>query len=196
MRGYSLFEVLMLAFDYLQTKIFYSKARLVRLPHRARNKKYIDYGKGLTTGRYCRIDAFPLDRAHGPIIRFGKSCQINDFVHIGAINKVVIGNNVLIASRVFITDHNHGSYSGDDHSIPTSLVVKRSLSSSPVELKDNCWVGEGVCIMPGVTIGENSIVAANSVVTKDVESNTIVAGVPAKAIKRFDFSQNKWLRCS
>lgn len=112
------------------------------------------------------------------------------------INKVVIGNNVLIASRVFITDHNHGSYSGDDHSIPTSLVVKRSLSSSPVELKDNCWVGEGVCIMPGVTIGENSIVAANSVVTKDVESNTIVAGVPAKAIKRFDFSQNKWLRCS
>ncbi|MCC9661799.1 lipopolysaccharide biosynthesis protein [Pseudoalteromonas sp. MB41] len=192
MKGYQLSDLIKTFISFVYTKVFFSNARLIRLPIVIRNKKNINFGSGFTTGKYCRIDAFPGGNRSKTLIKFGENCQINDFVHIASVDKVVFGDNVLIASRVFITDHNHGQYSGDNQSDPDSKVVERPLSHSPVELRDNCWIGEGVSIMPGVTIGENSVVAANSVVTKSVEPNTIVAGAPAKVIKIYDFNAKEW----
>lgn len=192
MRGYQLLDFIKILLSFIYTKLFFNNARIVRLPIVIRNKKNISFGSGFTSGKYCRIDAFPTKEDDKICIYFGDNCQINDFVHIASVDRVVFGNNVLIASRVFITDHNHGSYSGNVHSEPDSIVSERPLGHSPVELQDNCWIGENVSIMPGVTIGKNSIVAANSVVTKSVEPNTIVAGVPAKVIKVYDFEIKKW----
>jgi len=103
-------------------------------------------------------------------------------VHIGCTNKIVIGDNVLIASRVYITDHSHGEVTIDALNIPPNF--RPIISKGPVIIEDNVWIGEGVCILSGVTIGKNAIIGANSVVTKNVSPNSVVGGVPARVIKQ------------
>jgi lipopolysaccharide O-acetyltransferase len=117
-------------------------------------------------------------------------------VHIGALNRISIGNNVLIASRVFITDHNHGSYNGAHQSSPYTPPAIRDIISNEVKIEDNVWIGEGVCILPGVVIGKGSVIASNSFVTKSIPANSIAAGVPAKVIKKFDIKENIWKKPS
>jgi lipopolysaccharide O-acetyltransferase len=141
------------------------------------------------------MDALPVGAAGNPLIRFGKDVQINDFVHIGAIESVTIHDHVLIASRVFISDHNHGCYSGrSPHSDPHSVPVERQLSSSPVVIEENVWIGESVSILPGVTIGRGSIIAAQSVVSRSIPPNSIAAGAPARVIKTFNSVSRCWDR--
>jgi lipopolysaccharide O-acetyltransferase len=105
-------------------------------------------GDGLTTGVNVRLDAFaPHKKNH--VLVIGKHRQINDSIYIGAIEHVVIGDHVLIASRVFISDHNHGNYQVQvDFSRPEIPPVDRPLSSRPVRIGNNVWLGEQVCILP------------------------------------------------
>jgi lipopolysaccharide O-acetyltransferase len=139
------------------------------------------------------MDAIPLEGRSHPILKFGRNVQINDFVHIGAIESVTIKDNVLIASRVFISDHNHGCYSGSSqHSDPESVPIERPLSSSPVVIEENVWIGESVSILPGVTIGKGAVIGAQSVVTGNIPPFCIAAGVPARVLKSYDFSSGRW----
>lgn len=187
---YSVFQLIKLSMDYLYTKLFFPKCRLIRRPFVIRGKKFIDLGRNLTTGVGCRLDAFPLSREIR--LTIGNNVQMNDYVHIGAISCVKIGNDVLIASKVFITDHNHGQYSGDDQDRPDSLPIERKLFSKPVVIEDKVWIGEFVSILPGVTIGQGSIIGTMSVVTKDIPPYSIAVGSPARVIKTFNFTTNKW----
>lgn len=176
--------------DTLVSRILYPQCRLIRSPIQLKGKKSITLGIGLTTGVGNRIEAWgPLGEIH-----FGKDVQINDYCHITAVKSVSIDDNTLIASKVFITDHNHGSYSGDNQDSPNSVPVERRLISSPVSIGKNVWIGENVCILPGVRIGDGSIIACNSVVTKDIPKETIAAGSPAKPIKIYNQSTKKWSR--
>jgi lipopolysaccharide O-acetyltransferase len=189
-KEYGFFGRLRLLRDLLLTKLLYPKSRIIRHPLYIRGGRYIDLGTNLTTGINLRIDVFNLEQNSEPVLKIGTDCQFNDYVHIGVVNSVQIGNNVLIASKVFITDHNHGDFAGDPEiNLP---VAKRKLVSEPVFIGDNVWLGEGVMIMPGVTIGPNSIIGAGSVVTKDINENSIAVGVPAKVIKEYDATTNKW----
>lgn len=189
----SISEVLYLSFCKLKTILLFSSARLVRFPIDVRGGGYIDFGKSLTTGKYCRLETHPATKEK--VLHFGCNVQINDFVHIVASKNVVIGNNVLIASKVFITDCEHGSYKGDKNdSSPLAVPKERVLSSNPVCIQDNVWIGENVSILPGVTIGKGSVIGANSVVTKSIPENSIAVGSPAKVIKKFNFSTNNWER--
>ena len=104
---YSPAGALYVAVCFLLTKIFYRKARLIRFPIDVRGAKFINFGNRLTTGYLCRIEAYPDTQA--TVLHIGDNVQINDFVHIAAKQSVVIGSNVLIASKVFISDINHGS---------------------------------------------------------------------------------------
>lgn len=88
---------------------------------------------------------------------------------------IFIGDNVLIAPRVNILSVNH----------PTDPALRTGLILKPVRISNNVWIGAGATILPGVNIGENAIIAAASVVAKDVPPNCIVAGNPAKIIKNF-----------
>lgn len=186
-------EIIYLARCVISTKLSITSARLLRLPIDIRGKKGIDFGTGLTTGYGCRIESFSEDGSK--TLFFGNNVQINDYCHINALNSVRIGDNVLIASKVFITDLEHGSYAGNENdSQPSSIVKDRPLSSKPVVIGNNVWIGELCSILPGVTIGENSIIGANSVVTKSIPANSIAVGNPAKVIKQFNFSTNKWER--
>jgi acetyltransferase-like isoleucine patch superfamily enzyme len=188
---YGFFGVIKLAFDRIVTFFIFKNARIIRRPFDLRGKNKISVGRGLTTGRYCRIEAHGVNNKYSLII--GRDCEINDSVHIAAAGSVKLGDNVLIASRVFITDLNHGSYKGDLHSHPDIICNKRTLHVEPVDIGSNVWLGEGVVVLPGVTIGSSSIIGANSVVSRNIPANSIAVGNPAKVIKIFDFTLNKWV---
>ena len=153
--------------------------------HRVINPKYIEIGDNFLALDRFRIETF--DNYNGksftPKIKIGNNVVFNTDVHIGCINSIEIGDNCLFASRIYITDHNHGETSLE------MLKIKPSdrplVSKGPVVIKNNVFIGTGVAIMPNVTIGENSIVVTNAVVTKDVPPNAIVAGIPAVIIKQF-----------
>ena len=107
----------------------------------------------------------------------GSGTYIGRFLHLNAKRSVIIEKNVLISDRVFITDHHHGFSE-------KKPIINQSLpSAKEVLLKEGCWIGIGAVINPGVTIGRNSIVGSNSVVTKDVPDNVVVGGIPAKFIR-------------
>jgi len=196
LRNYGVVKGIKLLIQLVRTRIFFRPARLIRFPIYIRGKKSIKFGTGFTTGVGVRLDA--LGGRNTTQIEFGEGVQLNDYVHIGAIERIQIGNNVLIASRVFISDHNHGVYSGDDnkHSSPDELPAERILVSNPVIIGDRVWIGENVCILPGVNIGSGAIIGAGSVVTKEVLPETIVAGNPARTIREFDRLTSTWLPVS
>jgi lipopolysaccharide O-acetyltransferase len=191
---YGFFGLVRLTRDYALTRLFFPNARLVRFPIYVRGKLAIKFGDGLTTGVNLRLDVFQAIKGQ-PTLQIGRNVQINDSVHIGAIESVVIGDHTLIASRVFISDHNHGNYHIQGYgSGPDIPPASRPLSSKPVHIGRNVWLGEQVCILPGVTIGDGVIVGANSVVTHDIPSNSIAAGNPARLIRVFDTATQSWKR--
>ncbi len=192
-RQYGFPGTINLFWNWVLTKLTFPKARIIRFPCDIRNKAFISVSEGFTTGRYCRLEAYPLPNQSTPSISFGKNVQINDSVHIAGSIGIHIGNRVLIASKVFITDLNHGTYSGDSiHSKPETTAQERPLSYKKVIIEDNVWIGEFVAVLPGVTIGENSIIGAMSVVSRSIPPNSIAVGSPARVIKTFDASTGRW----
>jgi lipopolysaccharide O-acetyltransferase len=191
---YGILGFLRLVADVIFTKLFFStNARLIRRPAYIRGATFINFGKSLTTGVAVRLDAFKTGSACGFSLIFGDNVQLNDYVHIAAIEEVRIGNNVLIASRVFISDHNHGMYHlSDSLSFPSIEPIKRPIYSNPVFIDDNVWIGEQVCILPGVKIGKGSVIGAGSVVVNNVPPNSIVVGNPARVIKVFNEDTKVW----
>lgn len=154
-----------------------------RYPLYLHGGKYITIGEGSGSDQRLRLDAWDefLGDKFIPEIIIGENVSIQKDCHIGAIDKIVIGNNVLIASKVYISDHSHGKITKEALSLPPS---KRKLySKGPVIIENNVWLGEGVVVLPNVTIGENSIIGANAVVTKSIPKNSVVAGNPARIIR-------------
>lgn len=153
-------------------------------PYVLTGEKHISIGNNVTARKRLQLEA--IDRHNGmefsPEIIIGDNVSINFDVHIGAINKIIIEDGVLIASKVFITDHSHGEANSENFNIPPKNRVL--YSKGIVHIKKNVWIGEGVVILPNVTIGENVIVGANSVVTKSIPDNCVVAGNPARIIKK------------
>lgn len=188
---YGLLGIIRLIVNLVLTRVFFPRARLVRRPVYIRGRRNIRWGEGFTTGVAVRLDVFANDNKSR--LTFGDHVQLNDDVHIGVIERVEIGHHVLIASRVFISDHNHGNYQdGDLCSAPEVPPQQRPVISKPVRIGDRVWIGEQVCVLPGVTIGEGAIVGAGSVVTRDVPPNTIVAGNPARVIRVYEPTSESW----
>lgn len=109
----------------------------------------------------------------GRFIRLGKNVFINHACSFLDLCTITIEDNVQIGPKVNLITENHPL----DPSDRTTVLLK------PIVVKRNAWIGAGATILPGVTIGENSIVAAGAVVSRDVPANTVVAGVPAKVVK-------------
>jgi acetyltransferase-like isoleucine patch superfamily enzyme len=109
----------------------------------------------------------------GKFTCIGKNVYINHLCSFLDMGTITIGDNVLIGPKVNILSEEH----------PVDPVERKSLMVRPVVIKSGSWIGAGATILPGVTVGENSVVAAGAVVNKDVPDNTIVGGIPAKVIK-------------
>lgn len=190
-KRYSNFKLIELMYFKIRTYFVLRNAKIIRFPIDIRGKKFMHIGKNFTTGYYCRLEAYP--RHDQTVLYIGENFQMNDNVHISAMECVRIGNNVLLASKIFISDISHGSYNGDDQdSSPNSIPKNRVLSSKPIVIEDNVWIGESVSVLAGVKIEKGTIVGANSVVSKSLPANVIAVGNPAKPIKKFNFNTQKW----
>lgn len=109
----------------------------------------------------------------GENIHIGKNVFVNHACTFMDRGGITVEDNVLIGPKVNLITTNH----------PINPSERRATISQPIVIKKGAWIGVGATILPGVTIGENSIVAAGAVVSKDVPDNTIVGGIPAKFIK-------------
>lgn len=112
----------------------------------------------------------------GKFTRIGKNVFINHDCSFLDLGGITIEDEVMIGPQVKITSENH----------PLDPKIRRQLILGQVHIKRNAWIGAGATILPGVTVGENAIVAAGAVVNKDVPDNAIVGGIPAKVIKMID----------
>ncbi len=122
-----------------------------------------------------------LTATKGSSIKIGDNCLFRRDVHITAVNKITIGNNLLTGTNVIITDNSHGGTSMEELLIEPGK--RKAVSKGSVSIGDNVWLGNNVCILPGVAIGSGAVVGANSVVTHDIPAYTVAAGVPARIIK-------------
>lgn len=191
MKQYSFFQIIYLIYCKIRTVLTFPNARIIRFPIDIRGRKFISIDSGLTSGVGCRIEAYPVD--NNKTLFIGKNFQMNDYVHISAVKSVCIGDNVLLASKIYISDCTHGSYIGDENdSDPLLNPADRPLSVKPVIIEDNVWLGEFVSVLPGVTIGKGAIVGANSVVSKNLPPYVIAVGSPAKPIKFYNFENKRW----
>ena len=189
MFDYSLSNALKTAWSLLLTKISFPEARLVRRPIYIRGKQGMKYGKGFTTGVGCRIDA-AMDKVS---LTIGCNARLGDYVHINACTCVIIGDNILTASKVFISDTNHGVFKGENQDPPESNPTERRLVADPVYIGDNVWIGENAVILPGSRIGNGCVIGANTVINGEkFDDNCIIAGVPGRVVKRFNIESKKW----
>ncbi len=124
----------------------------------------------------------PFQTNLGIFTRLGKNVFINHDCTFLDVGGITIENEVMIGPKVCLTTESH----------PLNPQERKKLLVKPIVIKRNAWIGAGATILPGVTIGENAVVAAGAVVTKDVPANTVVGGVPAKVIKplnKIDYSK-------
>lgn len=135
-------------------------------------------GDRVTIGKFAIIrpvNAYGSDIGVG--LKIGNNSSIGPYSYIGCSGLIEIGNNVIMSPRVSIYAENH-LYAGLDQPI-----MKQGVKREFVRIEDDCWIAANTVILSGVTIGKGSVIAAGSVVNKDVPPYSVVAGVPAKVIK-------------
>ena len=193
-RRYSFFDIIKHVIWLIRTKLISINLKLICFPTDIRGRKNIDWGKNVSIGVGCRLEAFQNDFRKHTLI-FGYGVQLNDYVHIVSMESVQIGNNVLMASHIFISDNSHGSYVGDSNdSSPLIPPMERNYPTNPISIGDNTWICEGVMIMPGAKIGKGCIIGAHSIVRGMIPDYSIAVGNPAKVVKKFNFKTNLWER--
>lgn len=162
---------------------------------RFRTPNAIAIGDRFHAARGVRI--FNITQETGGLARLtiGDRVAVNEYSAIVAGSEVFIGSDVLIGAHVYIGNANHGSYSNPGSS-PVLEPNRRSMSGcGKMDIGRNVWIGEQAIIIGAVAIGAGAVVAAGAVVTKDVPADAIVAGNPARVIKRYDRTIGGWLRC-
>lgn len=161
---------------------------VVRSPLQLDNPWNIRIGRRVRVNRFCWLAAMPLcDNPH-PVLEFGDGCVVGNFCHIYATSKISFGKNVLLADHVYVSDNQH-AYENPD----MPVLFQKIRQMSEVEIGDDSWLGENVCVM-GAKIGKHCVIGANSVVTHDIPDFCVAAGVPAKVIRRYDFNKKEWIR--
>ena len=135
-------------------------------------------------GKYSVVEDFScLNNAVGDLI-------IGDYTRVGLRNTIIgpvtIGNHVNLAQNITVTGLNHNF---EDVNIP---IDEQGVSTSPVVIEDDVWIGANAVILPGVTIGKHCVVAAGSVVSKSIPPYSVCAGVPARVLKQYDFDSKEW----
>lgn len=166
------------------------------------NRFFHSRGSGSIIRWRTRIDVFPFNQ-----FVLGKKSTIEDFCTINngvgnvligdnsligmgnvIIGPVTIGNNVIFAQNIVASGLNH------EYKDVTQPIVTQNVTTKPIVVEDDCWIAANVVITAGVTIGKHCVVAAGSVVTKDLPPFTIAAGNPAKVIKQYNPKSGEWQR--
>ena len=151
---------------------------------RLKGLKYISVGDKTYIAPGVQLTAWDSHNGnkYTPSIIIGNYCSVRANCHITAINSIHIGDNLLTGTNVLITDNSHGQSTREHMSLP--FFERPLYSKGPVVIGNNVWLGNTVCVMPGVTIGDGAVIGANSVVTHDIPAYAVAAGIPAKIIKQ------------
>ena len=139
-----------------------------------RNGKGVELGNGSSISSYCNI--FPREPGYDGKFIMGEGSNIGDNTIIDTSDDVIIGNQVALGPLDIVYTHDH------DYRADTPAAWKGGVHTGKVIVEDGAWVGARVTLLPGVTIGKRAVVAAGSVVTKDVAPGDIVGGIPAKSL--------------
>lgn len=120
-------------------------------------------------------------------LRIGNRCAIGYNNHITCVRDVEIGDGVLTANNVYISDNYHGY---EDPDVPVRFQPVRF--KGPTSIGEGSWLGENVCVI-GARVGKHCVIGANSVVTKDIPDYCVAVGAPARIVKRYDLARREWL---
>lgn len=153
------------------------------------NEKLITIGDNTTILRGTRLQLYTKQSNAAASITIGNNCYIGYNNSFLAGGKIIIENNVLMASNILISSENHSMDPEDK-----DYYMDQPLSCADVKICEGTWIGEKVCILPGVTIGKKCIIGAASIVTHSIPDYCIAAGNPARVIKQYDFEQHKWIK--
>lgn len=159
-------------------------------------------GKGSLIRRRVRMDVMPFN-----MFEIGQDSTIEDFstinngvgdviigdrTRIGMSNVLIgpvnIGNDVMFAQNIVLSGLNHG------YEDITIVPHKQKVTKAPIIIEDEVWLGANVVVVAGVTIGKHSVIAAGSIVTKNIPAYSVAVGNPARVIKKYDFQSNIWER--
>lgn len=181
----------------------------ILIPNQARPRLWIKWfvnpfvhkkGKHSCIRKRTRLDVAPWNKfslgEHSTIEDFTAvnngvgDVLIGDRTRIGLSNTLIgpvtIGHDVRLAQNVVLSGLNH------NYADVTMPIHAQGVSTSPITIEDECWLGANVVVVPGVTIGKHSIVAAGSVVTKNIPPYSVAVGNPARVIKQYDFTTQTW----
>jgi acetyltransferase-like isoleucine patch superfamily enzyme len=172
------------SFKLCSPNVYFGKIGQLRCP------QYISIGEGTSFGDWiyltawdsykCIVDGAVFEQMLIPELTIGAGCSIGAYNHITCTNKIQIGDRLLAGKWVTITDNSHGQTDFD--SLHIAPIKRPIYSKGPVIIGNDVWIGDKATILPGVTIGDGSVIAANAVVTKDVPAYCVVAGNPAIVI--------------
>lgn len=164
------------------------KNSVIKFPYSAWNRNNITIGDNTFINSRSFFAISPKDK-NRQVLKIGNNCCIGSDFFVAGVYSITIEDNVLFSDRVFISDHIHSYQHTDIPVIYQGLVYKGS-----VHIKEGAFIGVNTVIMPGVTIGRNSVIGASSVVIDNVPDYCVATGNPAKILKRFDFDKNCWIK--
>lgn len=152
----------------------------------------ISIGRGSRISRNTRLLALKSygTQQFSPQITIGDNVSVGFGCTLSCVNRLDVGDDVTIGDNVYIADSHH------DYSNPVLSVLDQPLLVGKIAIGKGAWIGYGAFVSGDVSVGEHSVIGANSVVTRPVAAFTVVAGVPARPIKRFDHATGCWVRVS
>jgi len=162
----------------------------VYLPRRIINKDFIEIGKNCRVGKGVVLEPITSNgqQRFSPKIAFGNNVYIGRYCQMYSTDSIRIEDGCVLSEYVYLSDSAHGFKPNG------GLIMEQDLESKgPIHIGENTFIGHGVSVMPGVSLGRNCIVGTRSVVTRSFPDFSMIAGSPAKIIKKFDFSTEKWV---
>lgn len=167
----------------LKNKVWgmYGKGTRIIKPMRIQGKKDIFLGNNVHILNNVRIEAVSNynNKLYHCKLEIGDNTSFEQNCHIIAADNLIIGKNCVISAYVYIADCNH-IFKKNENALHTDLEIKKT------KVGNNCFIGIGAKILPGVTLGNNCIIGANAVVTHDIPENAIACGIPARVIRYLD----------
>ena len=152
---------------------------------------YMKIGNGVLLERNVRIDVPLVPAKEELVILIGDGCVLGQRTTVLGINRIQIENNCIFAASIVITDHNHEF---GDITIP--IGDQGGSAGGTVRIEEGCWIGFGAAIVSSqgeLVIGKNSVVGANSLVTRSIPPYSVVTGNPARVVKHFDPTTGQWV---
>jgi acetyltransferase-like isoleucine patch superfamily enzyme len=159
-------------------------------PARISTPEAIRIGAGVIIHEHCWLSVVPAVDGVTPSLVIGDRCSIGRLAHIACVGDIVIEEDVLTSDRIFIGDTYH-----DYEDISRPVKDQPMAYPKPVRIRKGAFLGIGAIILQGVTVGEHAYVGAGAVVTDDVPDRTLVVGNPARPLRHYDESSEKWVPC-